>query len=113
MIQCLDLLKQICSYPVNINFRHRLEKDELYFSIGISAKLNQQIINEAFGFSNASITYSKCPIIEPLPIGNIIYQPFKLVELILQLNEFGLIGILILIILGLVIQNILHNQLKH
>eukprot|EP01084_Bolivina_argentea_P263165 445311_1 len=75
LIQCLDLLDQICEYPVNVNFRHKLEKDELYFSVGISAKLNQQIGNEAFGFGNVSITYSKCPILYPLPIGSITDQP--------------------------------------
>ncbi len=53
MMDILDVMFSIANDY--FNFRHRLEKDELYFSIGISAKLNQQIINEAFGFSNASI----------------------------------------------------------
>eukprot|EP01084_Bolivina_argentea_P250273 419260_1 len=76
LIQCLYLLDQICSYPVSFTFRHTSEKD-LYFSIGMGAKLNQAINNEAFGFSDVKLSYKTCPNIESMPIGNITYQPLQ------------------------------------
>ena len=76
LIPALNLLNQKCSYPVSVEFRHE-GKNALYFSLGIGAKLNQLIGNEAFGFSSVSVSYNDCPDIIPLPIGNVIKQPFE------------------------------------
>merc|ERR1719242_2416782 len=65
LIQCLTLLDQICTYPVSFSFRHDVEVEGLYFSVGLGALLNQQIGNEAWGFSNVEISYEHCPILEP------------------------------------------------
>eukprot|EP01083_Nonionella_stella_P068960 183477_1 len=79
LIQCLTLLDQICTYPVQFTFRYT-DEDDLYFNIGIGAQLNQKITNEAFGFSHVSVRYVKCPAISPLLIGDITDLPYSILD---------------------------------
>eukprot|EP01084_Bolivina_argentea_P079578 144327_1 len=92
LIECLNLLDQKCSYPVSITFPHHGE-NALYFSLGIAAKLNQYINNEAFGFSKVSISYHDCPKVTSFPIGNIIKQPFdRLTDYVFQAGDMLVIS---------------------